>query len=144
MTVLIPCCRHCYHTDPVGHVRPCPNCLLLGEDMSTKLNVKSEEIHGDVPEGGERVKLIISEAHLTSHTESAVTHERNVERVREIGLTELRMHALNYAMSNTYVVERTFDKAEGGAKPTEYAAAMIEMAEVYLAWLTTDEKCEDC
>ena len=110
---------------------------------STKLNTASEEVHGE-GEPGERVKLIISEAHLTSNTESVVTHERNVERVRELGPIELKLHAMNWALSNTYIIERRFED-DRKQTPVEYAEAAIEVADVFHAWLTADEKkCEGC
>jgi hypothetical protein len=113
--------------------------MTEGEDMpSTKLNVKSEEVHGDVPEEGERVKLIISEAHLTSHTENAVTHERNIERVREIGPVELKLHAMNWALSNSYILERRFEP-DAAATPEEYTEAAIKMANQFLDWLTGED-----
>ena len=61
-----------------------------------------------------------------------------VERRVEPSATDLKLHAMNYAMNNTFVIERSFDDAkpaEYAAKPAEYAAAMIAMAEQYLEWL---------
>ena len=112
---------------------------MEGKELMThgmKLNKSNDEVAGDNPEVPiDRVKILVSEATTSTHTETQVDRTAVVERIteRRIDVTdiELKLHAMNYAMNNNYVVERSFDNA----KPAEYAAAMIAMADQYLEWL---------
>jgi hypothetical protein len=140
--MVCPHCRHCAIGCFEVHYQPCINCIKhQGEDMTgMKLNKKNDEVAGDNPEVPvDRVKILVSEATTSTHTETVVDRtaviDRTTEHSRTFSDTELKMHAMNYAMNNTYVVERMFDKADGGAKPDEYAKAMIVMADQYLEWL---------
>lgn len=109
------------------------------------LNKSHDEVAGDNPGIPiDRVKILVSEATVSSHTdtERSAVIDRTVERRVEPSKTDLKLHALNYAMANTYVIERAADALDTGVgpkpkplTPVEYTNTVIEVAEIYLAWL---------